>query len=59
MYDSSPQGASITKVHDDELSKEVIEFSGSGIQNGYILYKNEQKHKWEILSKQNYHLMQN
>jgi YD repeat-containing protein len=37
IYDNDPAGATVTNVYDDERAGKVIEFVGSGTNNGYRL----------------------
>ncbi|MGD9362935.1 MAG: fibronectin type III domain-containing protein [Desulfobacterales bacterium] len=41
VYDSSPDGATIENVYDDDRQSSVIQFYGSGTQNGYRLYTDD------------------
>ncbi|MFH0783492.1 MAG: hypothetical protein V2B20_16280 [Pseudomonadota bacterium] len=45
IYDSDPSGATITNVMDTEKQSRVIEFSGSGTNNGYRL-RSEDGNYW-------------
>jgi hypothetical protein len=46
IYDNSPGGATIKNVYDNDRQSRVIQFSGSGTQNGYRL-KNDSAAKWQ------------
>ena len=49
ITDGTPSGAQITNAFDEERQSRVIQFTGSGIQNGYSLGKDDgnwQNSKW-------------
>ncbi|BBM03720.1 hypothetical protein GL2_37940 [Microbulbifer sp. GL-2] len=50
IYDNTPGGATATKVYDLQLQRDVIELSGSGIDNGFRLRNgtNGQFESWNI-----------
>ena len=57
IYDTSPPGATITNVYDEDKESQVIELNGNGINNGYRLNKedanvwNNRKHfvaQWDM-----------
>ncbi|RJR42367.1 MAG: hypothetical protein C4567_07405 [Deltaproteobacteria bacterium] len=45
VYDDSPPGAAIANVFDEDRQSRVIEFSGDGANNGYLL-KNRDQAAW-------------
>jgi len=46
IYDNSPDGATIKNIYDNDRQSRVIQFSGSGTQNGYRL-KNDDGTTWQ------------
>lgn len=42
IYDSLPEGAKVSNVYDPDRRSQVIEFTGSGTENGYELLNNDQ-----------------
>jgi hypothetical protein len=51
VYDDSPAGAQITNIFDPDRKSRVIQFTGSGTQNGYQL-RNSDGTKWQQNSNQ-------
>ena len=49
IYDNTPGGATISNVYDNDRQSRVIQFTGSGIQNGYRL-RNSDGTKWHNAS---------
>ncbi|WP_161629773.1 RHS repeat protein [Desulfogranum japonicum] len=47
MYDDDPAGATITNVYDQDKSSQVIELSGSGQDNAYLLANDDQSY-WNL-----------
>jgi probable HAF family extracellular repeat protein len=45
VFDTNPAGATIQNVYDDLRRSQVIELSGAGISNGYVL-RNQDGSKW-------------
>jgi YD repeat-containing protein len=45
VYDTDPDGATITNIYDDASNSQVIEFSGTGTSNGYRL-RNDDNANW-------------
>jgi chitosanase len=37
IYDQRPKGANITHIYDEDKDSQVIELSGKGIRNGYVI----------------------
>ena len=46
VYDNDPNGATFSNVYDETLESRVIEFSGSGIQNGYEIGSRRGAGRW-------------
>ena len=45
IYDNDPSGAAVTNIFDGDRKSRVIEFKGSGTDNGYVL-RNEDGSPW-------------
>ena len=37
IYDQRPKGANITNIYDEDKESQVIELSGKGIRNGFVI----------------------
>ncbi|WP_445362293.1 hypothetical protein ACJJIQ_14585 [Microbulbifer sp. ANSA003] len=48
IYDSTPAGATIDRVYDEFLQRDVVAFSGTGTSNGFKLHKNAAHEAWNI-----------
>ncbi len=47
IYDNSPDGAKVINVLDNDRESRVIEFSGSGFNNGYEIGARRGDNRWE------------
>ncbi|WP_444908343.1 hypothetical protein ACJJIR_10590 [Microbulbifer sp. SSSA008] len=48
IADSDPPGATVVKVYDTDLQRDVVEVSGDDVNNAFILRKNSQFESWNI-----------